>query len=51
VWFILFARFIIKHRHRLNIAFINKVIQILGFVLIGFAIYLAGRGIHIGFIR
>jgi threonine/homoserine/homoserine lactone efflux protein len=51
VWFILFARFIIKHRHRLNIAIINKVIQILGFVLIGFAIYLAGRGIHIGFIR
>lgn len=51
VWFILFARFIIKHRHRLNIAIISRVIQILGFVLIGFSLYLAGRGIHIGFIR
>ncbi len=51
VWFVLFARFIIKHRHRLNIVFINRVIQILGFVLLGFSLYLAGRGIHIGFIR
>jgi threonine/homoserine/homoserine lactone efflux protein len=51
LWFVMFTRFILKNRYRLNINLINKVINILGIILIFFSIYLAGRGIHIGFLR
>lgn len=40
IWFLLFARFVVKHRAKLNILLINRMIHILGFILSLFALYL-----------
>jgi threonine/homoserine/homoserine lactone efflux protein len=47
IWLVYFSKFIIKHRKRLNISSVNKIIKILGYCLIGIAFYLVWKAIVI----
>jgi hypothetical protein len=47
IWLVYFSKFIIKHRKRLNISIVNKIIKILGYCLIGIALYLVYKAIAI----
>ncbi len=47
IWFFLFARFIVKHRAKFNIGFINTMIHVLGFTLCLFAAYLCYEGFRL----
>ena len=47
IWLVYFSKFIIKHRKRLNISIVNKIIKILGYCLIGIALYLVYEAIAI----
>jgi hypothetical protein len=40
VWFYNFSKFLVHHRKKLKIEFINKIIHTLGFALWGFGAYL-----------
>lgn len=47
VWLVYFSKLIIKHRNRLNVSFVNKLIKTLGYLLIGIALYLASKAFFI----
>lgn len=47
IWLYGYARFIVKHRGKLNIVFLNKMIQGLGIVLSLFAVYLGYEGVRL----
>lgn len=51
LWFYILSLILVKNRHRMNIKYLNKLINVLGLVLCGFGIYLAGRGIDLVFFR
>jgi threonine/homoserine/homoserine lactone efflux protein len=46
-WLYGYARFIVKHRGKLNLVLLNKMIQSLGVVLILFALYLGYEGVRL----
>ncbi len=41
IWFFNFSKFLVKHRHKLKIDIIDKIIHLLGFGLWAFALYLS----------
>ncbi|MGC8864803.1 MAG: LysE family translocator [Bacteroidales bacterium] len=47
LWFYLFARVIVKSRHRINVQLINHLLKGFGVILALFSIYLLGRGIDL----
>jgi threonine/homoserine/homoserine lactone efflux protein len=46
-WFFNFTKFLIRNRKRLNVKVLNRVIQVLGYALIGISLYLAIEGLII----
>lgn len=47
LWFYLFARIIVKSRHRINVQIINHLLKGFGVILALFSFYLLGRGIDL----
>jgi len=47
LWLYGYARFIVRHRDKLNIVFLNKMIQTLGVILCLFAVYLIYEGLRL----
>ncbi len=41
IWFFNFSKFLVKHRHKLKVEIVDKIIHLLGFGLWGFALYLS----------
>ena len=41
IWFFNFSKFLVKHRHKLKVEVVDKIIHLLGFGLWGFALYLS----------
>lgn len=47
LWFYLLTKFIVKHRHRINVHVLNHMLKIFGALLGFFSFYLLGRGIDL----
>jgi threonine/homoserine/homoserine lactone efflux protein len=47
IWFFLLSKFLIKHREKLNVDWLNRLVKFLGLFLFGIGIYLIWEGISI----
>ncbi len=47
LWFYFYSKFIVAHREKLNLHFLNRLIQILGIFLAGLALYLFYQGLKL----